>query len=225
MNRRDEYNSNFSVFSFNDAMPCLGDCEMYFKKICSSDSKIILSIISHLEYFEVVNLKNTCKCTYKKIDKKIIKEHFRGGGITNLTRQKYWMNNIDYKSMEELIRKEIQDTGGDENLYKLILKKAEIEKNNQDKKFLKVTEEIGRDLSRTFHVGKFTTQEGQQELDRVLTALAYIRPEIGYCQGMNFVAGALLYFMNSEELVFWIFLSLLDLLELNSLYFKVSLYF
>jgi hypothetical protein len=53
-------------------------------------------------------------------------------------------------------------------------------------------------------------------------AIAYIRPEIGYCQGMNFVAGSILYFIDDEELTFWVFLALLDDLELNSLYYRVS---
>ena len=64
----------------------------------------------------------------------------------------------------------------------------------------------------------------QQEIGRVLVALAYVKPEIGYCQGMNFIAGALLFLIKDEDLVFWIFLSFLDDKELNSLYLKVIFY-
>lgn len=122
--------------------------------------------------------------------------------------------------MEELVRKEENIHEG-ENSYKIIISRAFGEPKNSDIEFLKISSEIKKDLNRTFHTGKFVTEDGQNELKRVLTAIAYIRPEIGYCQGMNFVAGALLFFTNDEELAFWLFLSLLDSMELNSLFVKV----
>jgi hypothetical protein len=89
---------------------------------------------------------------------------------------------------------------------------------------LRVIEEISRDLNRTFHTGIFEIEEGQLILGRILRAIAYVRPEIGYCQGMNFVAGAIYTFIEDEELSFWIFLTFLDEMELNSLYFKVFIF-
>ena len=210
-----DFNSNFS---FNNAVPCLGDCELYFKQICISDNKVILTLICFLEYQDVINLKLTCKRIFKKINKKLIKSYIRSGCITNKSRKIFWINNIDYHNMEELIKKEKNFL--DDNIYTRLIELSNIEKIKNNL-FFKICEEINRDLYRTFHEGKFNTQEGQDELGRVLTAIAYIRPEIGYCQGMNFVAGGLLYFMESEELTFWIFLSLLDTMELNSLYYKV----
>lgn len=233
--KHDEYASNFSVFSFSNAVPCLGDYEMYFKQFCSMDDKIMLNILSNLEFPEVLSLKATCKSLNKKIGKKLIKNYVRAGCITDSVRKNFWMNNIDYKTMEDLIKREIEinDNSNTSNvkynsglgIYKVILQKSDEEKEKVDRKFCKVYEEIQRDLNRTFHIGKFATEEGQFEIGRVLTALAYIRPEIGYCQGMNFVAGALLNFIDEEDLVFWIFLSLLDLVELNSLYFRVIFIF
>lgn len=86
-----------------------------------------------------------------------------------------------------------------------------------------VCDEIGRDLHRTFHSGIFSDDAGQKKLGNVLISLAFIRPEINYCQGMNFVAGALLEFFD-EELAFWIFLVFLDYYEMNSLYAKVKIF-
>jgi hypothetical protein len=48
-----------------------------------------------------------------------------------------------------------------------------------------------------------------------------VRPEIGYCQGMNFVVGALLTILKDEEQAFWSFIVLLDEYELSSLYLRV----
>jgi flagellar biosynthesis chaperone FliJ len=51
-------------------------------------------------------------------------------------------------------------------------------------------------------------------------AIAFIRPEIGYCQGMNFIVGALINFIDSEEKCFWIFLHFIDNIELKMLYLQ-----
>jgi hypothetical protein len=122
--------------------------------------------------------------------------------------------------MKETIMKELQIY--ENNLYDKLIELSNNEKQNFY--FHKICDEISRDVFRTFLEGKLTTKEGQNELGRVLQTIAYIRPEIGYCQGMNFVAGALLYIMEDEELTFWTFLSMLDSLELNSLYYRVILF-
>jgi hypothetical protein len=83
-------------------------------------------------------------------------------------------------------------------------------------------EDISRDINRTFHNERFTNGDLEEELKRVLEALCYIKNDIGYCQGMNFVAGALICITNCEEKAFWIFLSFLNKFELKALYFKVS---
>jgi len=38
---------------------------------------------------------------------------------------------------------------------------------------------------------------------------------------MNFVAGGILQFIQDEELTFWIFLTLIDTYDVNSLYLRV----
>lgn len=43
---------------------------------------------------------------------------------------------------------------------------------------------------------------GACELKRVLIAYAIKHPEIGYCQGMNFVVGILLQYLNETEAFF-----------------------
>lgn len=48
-----------------------------------------------------------------------------------------------------------------------------------------------------------TTQSGQAALRRVLRAYSYHDPEVGYCQGMNFIAGMFLTQMTEEE-AFWL---------------------
>lgn len=59
---------------------------------------------------------------------------------------------------------------------------------------------IEKDIKRTFpSVEFFDNEERQQGLKRVLLAFANNYPEIGYCQGMNFVAGVLLLVADGDE--------------------------
>ena len=66
--------------------------------------------------------------------------------------------------------------------------------------------DIERDVNRTFpHHRYFSNTEGgsgeigQKALGNVLTAYAVYNPEVGYCQGMNFMAGFLLIVSGSRE--------------------------
>lgn len=66
-----------------------------------------------------------------------------------------------------------------------------------------VTDTIDKDLARTFpDIRRFTTQEGQDAMGRVLRAYAAYDPDIGYCQGMNFLAGMLILYMPTEAHAF-----------------------
>ena len=53
------------------------------------------------------------------------------------------------------------------------------------------TQEIDRDVDRTFPSNLAFMSTCREELRRVLSAIAYRVPRIGYCQGMNFIAGLL----------------------------------
>lgn len=72
-----------------------------------------------------------------------------------------------------------------------------------------VDDVISRDIHRTFpEYPMFGAQQGQQALFRVLKAYSLHDLETGYCQGMAFVAGLVLFFV-PEEVAFQIFCRLL----------------
>lgn len=72
------------------------------------------------------------------------------------------------------------------------------------------TDLIRVDIGRTFAEVKAFDATQQQRLLRVLNAYAAYNPEVGYCQGMNFVAGLLLLVSACEEESFGILVCLLD---------------
>lgn len=73
--------------------------------------------------------------------------------------------------------------------------------------------QIKKDIHRTFpeHI-MFKSEEsyGQKGLLNILKAYSQFDTEIGYCQGMGFIAGILLMHMHSEELAFWAFVGVMD---------------
>ena len=77
---------------------------------------------------------------------------------------------------------------------------------------------IFRDICRTFpNIPFFQSGEGQKALEHILLAWHSFEPEIGYCQGINFVAAILLLEME-EELAFWCLHTLLKERGLQELY-------
>ena len=73
---------------------------------------------------------------------------------------------------------------------------------------------ISRDIDRTFHTEFFEEEKGKEQMRRVLEALCTISYNEGYCQGMNFIIGGLVYLLRSEYKSFYIFNCILN----NNLY-------
>lgn len=62
--------------------------------------------------------------------------------------------------------------------------------------------QIDKDLHRTFPGHLAMDEKGRAALKNILVAYSQYNPFVGYCQGMNFIAGVLLLFMDEED-VFW----------------------
>jgi hypothetical protein len=73
-------------------------------------------------------------------------------------------------------------------------------------------------LKRTFTTARVSSKEGQDEMMHVLETIAYVMPDVGYCQGMNFIAGTLVSMTCNEEISFWLFLILLINKDTKMLY-------
>ena len=77
---------------------------------------------------------------------------------------------------------------------------------------------IRRDIDRTYYIDYFTKGEGKKELKTVLESMCTIKGHVGYCQGMNFIVGAMIYLLKSEIDGFYMFNCMLNTYELNSLF-------
>ncbi|XP_008547349.1 growth hormone-regulated TBC protein 1-A [Microplitis mediator] len=77
---------------------------------------------------------------------------------------------------------------------------------------VQVTEIIKTDLPRTFPDNIFfnNTVNHQHQLYNILLAFAHQNETVGYCQGLNYIAGLLLLVTKSEETAFWLLKVLIE---------------
>lgn len=71
---------------------------------------------------------------------------------------------------------------------------------------------VVQDLPRTFPANAWVgSAEGQSALRNVLLAFSVHKPDVGYCQSMNYLAAMLLLCLDlSEERAFWVMVALID---------------
>jgi len=75
------------------------------------------------------------------------------------------------------------------------------------------------DVPRTFPGVNEFTPEMQQQLEHILNAYANLNQDVGYCQGMNFIAGLLLLVPEaSVDEAFWMFVYLMEYDGLNGFF-------
>lgn len=80
--------------------------------------------------------------------------------------------------------------------------------------------EIDNDIERTFQDEPAFQKGGSQfiKLKRILRATSLHLPNIGYVQGFNQIVACLLKILRDEELVFWMFASILTSQNLSNFY-------
>jgi hypothetical protein len=192
-----------------------------FKKLFSSENiRITCFIIPYLEYKDVYSLSRVSKAFHEIIrSHKVMKSFIIKGRLSPEDRILFYATNLNLSDTQQMVKSELSEYKIEGNYYENILILAN-KLYETDKKFKKICDEIGRDLHRTFYIEKFRTGNGRDMLKNILTGVGFIRPEIGYCQGMNFIAGALVNLLDNEEKCFWIFLSFIDNIQLNLLYLR-----
>ena len=185
-----------------------------------SNTKLVSTIISYLEFKDLIEFRNINKHFQKLLtNKKILREYALSGVISAENRLLFYESLINIKDLKQKLINDLSRYNIKSHLYNNILILAN-DLRNKDEKFSYVSEQINKDINRTFYTEKFKKGNGKEMLYNILIAIAFIRPEIGYCQGMNFIVGALINFIDNEEKCFWIFLNFIDNIELKMIYLQ-----
>jgi hypothetical protein len=146
-----------------------------------------------------------------------------------------WEYTLTHKSdkLRERIRKGIPDSLRGEVWKKLarvddmkrIFPHAFIDSDEPSPLIPELTvDEIERDINRTFPGHDFFQKGfgGQQSLRKILRSYAAFDPDIGYCQGMGFIAAMFLIYLPEEE-AFYALLSLMQVRLFTSICLPLSL--
>ena len=185
-----------------------------------SNTKIVSTIISFLEFKDLIEFRNINKHFQKLLtNKKILREYALSGVMSSENRLLFYETLINIKDLKQNLIKDLSKYNIKSNIYNSVLILAN-DLKNKDEQFSNVADQINKDINRTFYTEKFKKGNGKEMLNNILTAIAFIRPEIGYCQGMNFIVGALINFIDDEEKCFWIFLYFIDNIELKMIYLQ-----
>eukprot|EP00826_Nyctotherus_ovalis_P045486 TRINITY_DN5040_c0_g2_i1.p1 TRINITY_DN5040_c0_g2~~TRINITY_DN5040_c0_g2_i1.p1 ORF type:complete len:347 (-),score=95.85 TRINITY_DN5040_c0_g2_i1:371-1411(-) len=81
-----------------------------------------------------------------------------------------------------------------------------------------VEKDINKDINRTFaFIPGFVEHQGMR-LCNVLKAYSRLDPEVGYCQGMNYIAGLMLLYIDDEAVVFCLLADILAKFRWRELY-------
>ena len=128
----------------------------YFNTIFSLNNiKITSNILSYLDYKDILSIKKISKSFYELISShKVMKQYVLYGTISQSERALFYETNLNIKESKQKVIKELIEYEINDNIYNNILKLA----NNlckKDKKFYKITQEIKKDVHRTFQTEKF----------------------------------------------------------------------
>ena len=185
----------------------------FTKKIKNTKNKkykqILLALNSCFMFLtpkDFINIKNINKTYYKQLEKLIYKQIFikRNKNLliskidlsNNQNHYEMWFNFLKYDKKQY-------------NYNEIIIKAKE------SKELVTTLEMINLDVMRThFDIDQ---ENKRNKIRNVLLSLAYIYPEISYCQGMNYISQFLLELTGSEEKSFDIFSAILNKTEYSKL--------
>ena len=201
------------------------------------------SVIPFLSIKDLLELKKCSKLLNLIIDEKAIKICILSNSINNFPsnelRMSIWSH---YMDLDEFILehfgkyfKSNENIEIDEQLEDYYTYLAQIIEKIKEKKQLTEEDEkiytpdkiklikesldlIKRDIGRTYYNDFFLKEGGKSQLNNILERMCAFPGNIGYCQGMNFITGAMLYLFRNEIKTLYIFSCMIQTYDLINLF-------
>ena len=201
------------------------------------------NVIPFLSLQDLLELKKSSKLLNLIIDEKAIKICIISNSINNFSsnelRMAIWSH---YMNLDKFITSHL-DKNFNFNENKDYSKKIEeyyiyigkiIEKIKNNEKLSENEEKIytldkiklikdslefvRRDIDRTYYTDFFIKEGGKTQLLNILERMCAIPGNVGYCQGMNFIIGAMLSLFRNESKTFYIFSCMIQSYDLVNLF-------
>ena len=219
----------FKKLFYNSIIPFLSIKDLISFKLCNkmtssfiSNKAINICILSNsIKGFKSPKERTTIWNHFLKIEEyksQLFKEENNKFNLNILENDKDNDNikkDILYYNISIKILEILQNNNENNNNNEILLN---IFNDNEIKNLKDSIEYIRRDVNRTFYNDYFVKGEGKAELKRVLEAMCTIKGSIGYCQGMNFIVGAIIYLLRNEINGFYMFNCMLNSYELKNLF-------
>ena len=175
------------------------------KNINNHSFKQMLTIIIESSKFlplnEIHKIFCLSKSIGKKVRKKIFREFLQRRNLTITDRLKIWKCLL---SITSLVKK--YD-------YRKIIEKNEYEEKLSNK----VKNQIFMDIKRTSFDKKYI-DDYKKALTNILNVIAFLKPELNYCQGMSFIAAFLIQITSNEEETFYLMFGIVENTEFTSIF-------
>ena len=196
---------------------------LYTKKIENTNNKklkhLLLTINSCFIFLypkDYINLRCVNKYYYNTLEKTIYKQIF----IKNYISIK---NNSDYKLLVNNLDDILADNQKHVDMWfnylkydcKSIIYEDILSKAKDNPKISALLDTINLDVLRTFFDND--QDENRNKIRNILTAIAYKYPEVGYCQGMNYISQFLLMLIEDEKKAFDIFSAIINKTDYSKL--------
>ncbi|CAG9311469.1 unnamed protein product [Blepharisma stoltei] len=177
---------------------------------------------------EILQFLNTCEIASlyvlnKSHNKSLkadraIKSSIWRGDLPDEVRAKYWIYQCPLYTVQEDSRKLLRISDPTANTYELIQLRIELGEGLEEigLNIDTVKNDIAKDIPRTLLVAN--SKREQEKLFRILLALAYVKPSIGYCQGINFLASVILKVVRNEEVAFWLLLGVIKKWDMENMF-------
>lgn len=162
-------------------------------------------LFSWTSLVDVVQARTACTCWHRlSAEQRWLELCVLNGGVVRQQRLKLWRQLTAVEALEAGWCRKL-GVQSSEDAFNALLQQP----LSQSK-----ISEIERDVHRTYPTHeRFCGEEGavgRRELSQVLQAVVVAEPNVGYCQGMNFVAATLLIHADSIQEAFWLLLALLE---------------
>ncbi|OMJ80434.1 hypothetical protein SteCoe_19340 [Stentor coeruleus] len=176
----------------------------------------ILDYLSTQEIAELYTINKLHLNHLKRI--KALKSSIWRGDISEKIRPKFWIYQCPIYKVQQDVCKMLRLPESFESPYQFIQNSITLNKPLEESSLdLEATRnEILKDIPRTQLITDNQKEQGQ--LLRILLALAYIKPSIGYCQGMNFLGAVLLKVVKSEEITFLLLLGMMKKWDMENIF-------
>ena len=166
---------------------------------------IVIETAKFLPLNNQINIFLLSKYYYKNARKKIFKDFLDRKKLSLKEKIKIWYCLL-----------KVSETKKKYN-YKELIEKI---KNDKTKSLIpnNVFEIIKLDVRRTSF--KNNIEENKELLSNILKGIAFIKPKLNYCQGMNFIASFIFHLLENEEESFYLMTSIVEQTEFSSIFME-----